>query len=77
MTTFPANDLADPEYIKFLARYEDGVLDAFAVAKATLEQGPPEGRLSIARIVAHEWQADGFIRKGKIFDVSPIVVVGD
>jgi hypothetical protein len=77
MTLNPERDLADPEYIKFLARYEDGALDAFAVARATLEQGPPEGRNSIARIVAHEWQADGFIREGKIVEVEPVAVIGD
>jgi len=62
MTFTPEKDLADPEYVKFLAYYADGGMDAFAVAKCTLEQGPPEGRLSIARIVAREWVADGFLR---------------
>jgi len=49
VTLTPEKDLANPDYVKFLARYEDGALNAFAVAKATLEQGPPEGRKSIAR----------------------------
>ena len=37
-----------------------------AVAGPTpaLDQGP--GKMSIARIVAHEWQTDGYLKPGKI-----------
>ena len=30
----------------------------------TLDQGP--GKMSIARIVAHEWQTDGYLKPGTI-----------
>ena len=36
----------------------------FAVPECTLDQGP--GKMSIARIVAREWQTDGHIKPGKI-----------
>jgi hypothetical protein len=49
MTLTPEQDFADPEYIKFFARYDDGALDAFAVATETLEQNPQVQR-SIARL---------------------------
>ena len=31
---------------------------------AALDQGP--GKMSIARIVAHEWQTDGYLKPGEI-----------
>ena len=39
----------------------------FAVPECTLDQGP--GKMSIARIVAREWQTDGYLKPGKIVGV--------
>jgi hypothetical protein len=47
--------------------YADGSEDAFAVPQATLDQGP--GAAGIARIVAGEWQRDGYLKPGKIVGV--------
>jgi hypothetical protein len=44
--------------------YADGSEDAFAVPQATLDQGP--GAAGVARIVAAEWQRDGYLKPGKI-----------
>ena len=37
------------------------------VPECTLDQGP--GKMSIARIVAREWQTDGYLKPGKIKSV--------
>ena len=50
MTFTPEKDLASR--IRFIAEYEDGSVDNFAVPECTLDQGP--GKISSARIVAHE-----------------------
>ena len=65
MTFTPKKDLAN--HIRFIAEYEDGSSDGFAVPECTLDQGP--GKMSIARIVAHEWQTDGYLKPGKIKSV--------
>jgi hypothetical protein len=52
------------EHIRFIAEYEDGSKHFFAVPQWTLEQGL--GRYSIARILAYEWQQDGYLKPGKI-----------
>ena len=65
MTFTPKKDLAN--HIRFIAEYEDGSSDGFAVPECTLDQGP--GKMSIARIVAHEWQTDGYLKPGKIVSV--------
>ncbi len=62
MTVNPEGDLKN--HIRFIAEYEDGSSDVFAVPECTLDQGP--GKMSIARIVAHEWQADGYLKPGQI-----------
>ena len=62
MTFTPEADLKN--HIRFIAEYEDGSSDGFAVPECTLDQGP--GKMSIARIVAHEWQTDGYLKPGKI-----------
>ena len=35
-----------------------------SVPECTLDQGP--GKMSIARIVTHEWQTDGYLKPGTI-----------
>jgi hypothetical protein len=77
MTVNPEGDLASPDCVRCLARYSDGGVDAFAIPKATLQQGPEEGWNSIARIVAHEWMTDGYIRQGTIVEICPIPRVDD
>ena len=58
MTFTPAKDLA--EHVRLIAVYDDGSEDAFAVPECTLQQGPSAA--GIARLVAGEWQRDGFMR---------------
>jgi hypothetical protein len=65
MTFTPAEDLA--EHVRFIAEYDDGSRDVFAVAQSTLDQGP--GPNGIARIVAGQWQRDGYLKAGKIVRV--------
>ena len=65
MTFNPAKDLA--EHVRLIALYDDGSEDAFAVPECTLQQGPSAA--GIARLVAGEWQRDGFIKPGKIVSV--------
>ena len=60
MTFTPEKDLAN--HIRFIAEYEDSSSDVFAVPECSLDQGP----MSIARIVAREWQTDGYLKPGKI-----------
>ena len=38
-----------------------------SVPECTLDQGP--GKMSMARIVAREWQTDGYLKPGKIVGV--------
>ena len=56
-------------YFCFLLRAarSPGSEDAFAVPQATLDQGP--GAAGVARIVAGEWQRDGYLKPGKIVGV--------
>ena len=63
MTLNPRRDIAN--HIRFVAEYEDGLLGLFAVPECSLNQGP----MPIASIVAHEWQADGYLPAGKIVSV--------
>ena len=49
-------------HIRLIAIYDDGSEDVFAVDEETLRQGHP----AWARIIAGEWQRDGFIKPGKI-----------
>ena len=65
MTFDPEGDLRN--HIRFIAEYEDGSSDVFAVPECTLDQGP--GKMSIAHIVAREWQTDGYLKPGKIVGV--------
>ena len=65
MTFTPEKDLAN--HIRFIAQYEDGSVDNFAVPECILDQGP--GKMGIAHIVAHEWQTDGYLKPGKIVGV--------
>jgi hypothetical protein len=65
MTVSPKEDLA--KHVRFIAEYEDGSQDVFAVPQSTLDQGP--GALGIARIVAGEWQRDGHLKRGTITKV--------
>ena len=60
MTVNPEGDLKN--HIRFIAEYEDGSVDNFAVPECSLNQGP----MPIARIVADEWQADGYLKPGQI-----------
>ena len=60
MTFTPEKDLAN--HVRFIAEYEDGSSDVFAVPECSLNQGP----MPIARIVAHEWQTEGYLKPGKI-----------
>jgi hypothetical protein len=66
MTFRPAEDLA--KHVRFIAEFDDGSKDVFAVAQSTLDQGGPRGDY-IARIVAGHWQRDGYIKPGKIVRV--------
>jgi hypothetical protein len=59
MTFTPEHDLA--EHPRWLVQYADGAQDVIAIPMCTLQQGPGWG--TIARIIAHEWMADGFIRR--------------
>jgi hypothetical protein len=61
MTVNPEGDLASPDCVRCLARYSDGGVDAFAIPKATLQQGPEEGWPSIARIM---------LRNGRMMGIS-------
>ena len=45
----------------------DKPLFTAVAANPALDQGP--GKMSIARIVAHEWQTDGYLKPGKIVGV--------
>jgi hypothetical protein len=67
MTLTPKQDLAN--HVGFIAEYDDGSKDVFAVPQSTLDQGPPEGWNGIARIVAGEWQRDGHLKPGNIVRV--------
>jgi hypothetical protein len=65
VTFTPEKDLE--QHVRIVAIYADGSEDAFAVPQATLDQGPSaEG---IAKIVAWEWQRDGYIKPGRIVGV--------
>jgi hypothetical protein len=59
MTVCPELDLAN--HFRFIVMYDDGSEDVFAVPEATLDQGP-----DALQIIAAEWQADGFIKEGRI-----------
>ena len=63
MTLDPWRDIR--HHVRFVAEYEDGMLGLFAVPKCSLSQGP----MDITRIVAREWQADGYLPQGKIVSV--------
>ena len=65
MTLSPTEDLA--RHVQFIAVYEDGSRDVFAVPECTLDQGPRIDAL--IRIVAREWQRDGLLKPGKIVGV--------
>jgi hypothetical protein len=65
MTISPEEHLA--KHVRFIAEYEDGSEEGFAVPQATLDQGP--GALGIARIVAGEWQRAGNLKPGEIVKV--------
>jgi hypothetical protein len=52
---------------EFIAEYEDGTQEVFAVLQSASDQGP--GALEIARIVAGEWQRDGKLKPGAIMKV--------
>ena len=67
MTFTPEKDLA--EHVRLIAVFEDGTTDVFAIPECSLEQGP----MPIARIVAHEWQTDGYIKPGKIVGVRRLM----
>ena len=64
MTFSPERDLV--KYPRFVAQFADGSSDVFAVPQATLDQGSAAG---IVRIVAGEWQRDGYLKPGKIVGV--------
>ncbi len=73
MTVTPEQDLVDS--VRYIAEFDDGSRDVFAVAQSKLDQGPnPDG---IARIIAGQWQRDGYIKPGKIVRVwrDPIINV--
>src|SRR5262245_30045662 len=55
MTLTPAADLL--RFPRYVCEYEDGGTDVFACPDSMLEQGP---KLAMLRLVADEWQADGF-----------------
>lgn len=59
----PESDLA--KHVRFTVEYDDGSMDVFAVPEATLQQGA----LEVVRIIAGEWQRDGFIKEGRIVGV--------
>jgi hypothetical protein len=65
MIISPEEHLA--KHVRFIAEYEDGSEEVFAVPQCTLDQGP--GALSIARVVAGEWQRDGYLKQGTIVRV--------
>ena len=60
MTVCPELDLAN--HFRFIVMYDDGSEDVFAVPESTLDQGD----LGVLRIIAGEWQRDGFIKEGRI-----------
>jgi hypothetical protein len=66
MTLRPGSDLV--RFPRYVCEYEDGGTDVFACPDATLEQGP---KLAMLRLVANEWQADGFLRPGTIVAIRP------
>ena len=59
MTVCPELDLAN--HFRFIVMYDDGSEDVFAVPEATLDQG-----LDALQIIAAEWQADRFIKEGRV-----------
>jgi hypothetical protein len=65
MTFTPQKDLA--QHVRFIAMYDDGSQDVFAIAQSTLDQGP--GAAGIARIIAGEWRRDGYLKPAKIVGV--------
>jgi len=65
MTLNPKEDLA--KHVRFIAEYDDGSEEVFAVPQATLDQGP--GALRIARVVASEWQRYGHLKPGTIVSI--------
>ena len=66
MTFTPEKDFA--EHVRFIAEYEDGTTDVFAIPECSLNQGP----MPIARTVAREWQTDGRPTVHEFFgDVRP------
>jgi hypothetical protein len=68
MTFTLEHDLA--EHPAGSCSYADGAQDVIAIPMCTLQQGPGWG--TIARIIAHEWMVDGFIRQGTIVRVRPL-----
>ena len=72
---FPRSELRDDvharrrlgQHLHFIAEYEDGTTEMFAVPQATLDQGP--GEKGVVRIIAGEWQRDGFLKPGRIVGV--------
>ena len=67
MTFSPEKELAN--HVRYVAVFDDGSRDAFAVSQCTLDQGPRGGWDNIARIVAYEWQCDGLLKPGNIVRV--------
>ena len=63
MTFTPEQDLA--KHIRFIAEYDDGTTDVFAIPEATLMQRT----LAIVPIIAGEWQDDGYLKPGTIVTV--------
>ena len=62
MTVCPELDLA--KHRRFIVMYADGGEDVIGVPEVTLDQGP-----GVLRIIAGEWQRDGFIKAGMIVAV--------
>ena len=68
MTLSPGSDLV--RFPRYVCEYEDGGTGVFACPDARLEQAP-DGKLAMLRLVANEWQADGYLRSGTIVAIRP------
>jgi hypothetical protein len=68
MTLSPGSDLL--RFPRYVCEYEDGGTGVFACPDARLEQAP-DGKLAMLRLVANEWQADGYLRSGTIIAIRP------
>jgi hypothetical protein len=51
--------------------YDDGSTEMFAVPELPLSRDRESG--GIARIVAREWQNDGYLKPGRIVRVYPVL----